>query len=332
MKLIKIFKYIPNQFKENLLYMNYYLNKLFLKNFLPLSSLNIEVTSYCNLGCKGCYRTLYEYDSKNKNMPLQKFKGYVDKSPNFFSLYLHGLGEPTLHPNIQEIVEYSRKSNKFRNIGFTTNALAKNPQIYEKLFSKGLTNLTISVDSLDQKEVNKIRPFTDVQKLMDNIGLLFKKFPKNIKIDMVINNININTFEKTLKKLYDLGLREVSFHPYDDLGYSELKLSSEQYTLFLEKLKKVQLPKMKFHSGGFIPIKTYCKFPSIYPSINAAGYLTPCCRIFNEKIFNAGNLNDKTFNEIFFSKKYRDIQKNIKKKNYPFFCKGCLKNHIESHK
>ena len=110
MKIIKILNHAPkNLFKEFLLDTHYLLGKTFLKKYLPLRSLYLEVTSCCNLKCKGCYRTLYNYESKNKNISLEDFKRYVDQVPSSSSLYLHGLGEPSLHPNIKEILEYAKE-------------------------------------------------------------------------------------------------------------------------------------------------------------------------------------------------------------------------------
>jgi MoaA/NifB/PqqE/SkfB family radical SAM enzyme len=329
--LIKLINYIPKKFKQKILSINYSLNKTFLKKYLPLNSLYIEITSCCNLKCKGCYRTLHNYESKNKYMSLENFKKYVDQSPRASSLYLYGLGEPTLHPKIKEIVKYAAQSLKFNNIAFTTNALAKNPEIFDELFSKGLTQVVISVDSLISKEVNKMRPITDIKKLAENIKLLLEKFPEKIKISMVVNKINFNTFEKTIKELYDLGLKEISFQPYDDLGYSEMCLSIKEKKEFLERLKNLKTHMKFYPNEGFKSSnKDFCKQPSTAPVINVNGYLTPCCRIYDEQIFNAGNLKNKTFKEIFFSKKYSKIQNNIGKGIYPSFCKGCRGNHLEN--
>jgi MoaA/NifB/PqqE/SkfB family radical SAM enzyme len=331
MGLMRIFNYVPVSLKNLLLNFESVLSETPLRKFLPLRSLYIEVTSCCNLKCRGCYRTSHEYKSKNKYMPLEDFKKYVDQSLPAGSLYLHGLGEPILHPDIIEIIEYASKSKKFNNIAFTTNALAKPPQDYEKLFLAGLTQLTISVDSSIQGEVNKMRPLTNVKKLIENIKWLLDNFSEKIKISMVVNNINLHTFEKTLEKLYEIGLREISFHPYSDLGYPDLCLSLEEKKEFLNKLENCKID-MKFYPSGFILTETPCTLSSTAPVVNVQGYLIPCCVFNDEDIFNVGNLKEKSFKELFFSKSYLEMQKNIKKGKYPGFCKGCMSNHMEVRK
>jgi radical SAM protein with 4Fe4S-binding SPASM domain len=190
--------------------------------------------------------------------------------------------------------------------------------------------LTISVDSLEQKEVNKMRPITDVKKLLKNITWLLQNFPDKIKISMVINKVNLYTFEKTLKKLKDAGLREISFQPYIDFGYPELYLSFKDKKEFLERLRNLKGFGMAFHPSCFNPVSEYCTLPSTAPVVNVTGYLAPCCRINDETVVNMGNLKEKQFKDLFYSKRYSNIQKNISKGKYPSFCKGCTVNHLDT--
>jgi radical SAM protein with 4Fe4S-binding SPASM domain len=108
-------------------------------------------------------------------------------------------------------------------------------------------------------------------------------------------------------------------------------LSSKEKSEFLEKLKNCKID-MEFCPSGFTLTEVPCTLPSTAPSVNTQGYLTPCCVFYDEDIFNAGNLKEKSFKEIFFSKKYLEIQKNIRKGKYPKFCKGCMGNHVEVRK
>ena len=325
--LIRLLNYVPEKFKGFFLNLSDLLGRTFLRKYIPLRSLYIEVTSSCNLRCKGCYRTVHDYKSKNKFISFDDFKKYVDQSPRASSLYLHGLGEPILHPDIKKIIEYASCSGKFNNVAFTTNTLAKEPESYVELFGSGLTQITLSVDSLVQSEVNKMRPSTNVKKLEENIKWLVGKFGDRVKISTVVNNVNRHTIEGTLEKLRKLGVREVSFHPYADLGYPELCISFEDGKEFIEKLNSLDIG-MKFYPSGFTPTEVFCNLPSTAPVITVTGYLTPCCRIYDEKVVNLGNLKNKSFKEIFFSKKYLEMQKNIEARKYPNFCRGCMGNHV----
>lgn len=303
------------------------------RKYLPLQSILIETTTFCNLKCKGCYRTIHDYSDKNKHMSFDRFKTYVDQLPFVQSLTLHGLGEPTLNPDIVRIVEYARKSNKFGYINFSTNALGNNPQIYELLFSNGLSNISISVDSLNQEEVIKLRPDTNVDLLKKNIKLLNDKFAKKISYSIVVSKTNLNTFLQTVENLVELGAKTITFQPFDDLnGGPDICLSFKEKEDFLKKFNKIKTTtKIKFYaSEWFKPAEIQC--PSLLaPIITVEGYLTPCCRVLDKDIFYFGNLNENSFKELFLSKKYDKIQNEIINGKYPSFCKGCMGNHIEKN-
>lgn len=314
----------------NPIYNELYKKSAFRKH-LPLQNIYIETTTFCNLKCKGCYRTIHDYSGKNRHMSYDSFKKYVDQLPSAQCLTLHGLGEPTLNPDIAQIVKYARKSNKFGSIVFATNALRKNLQIYELLFSNGLSNIAISVDSLDHEEVTKLRPDTDVELLKRNIKILNENFAEKITYTIVISKINMNTFLQTTDNLIELGAKAIGFQPFDDLGGGpNICLSFKEKEEFLKRFKRIKT-ETNFKLSAvehFKPTKKPCYQPIFSPVITVDGYLTPCCRVLDKNIFFYGNLNEKSFKELFFSKKVYDIQKEIENGEYPSFCKGCMSSHV----
>ena len=75
----------------------------------------IEITNNCNLSCDFCPHN----KRKNEFITLDNFNIILDKLENYTKyLYLHVLGEPLLHPNINEIIDVASKRYK---INITTN-------------------------------------------------------------------------------------------------------------------------------------------------------------------------------------------------------------------
>ena len=75
----------------------------------------VEITNNCNLKCDFCIKNSRE----NKFMSLVDFNIILEKLETYTNyLYFHVLGEPLLHPKINEFINIA--SNKF-NINITTN-------------------------------------------------------------------------------------------------------------------------------------------------------------------------------------------------------------------
>lgn len=305
-------------------------NKL-LRKYFPIQRVQIEVTTFCNLKCKGCYHNLKEYSGKNKHMPLEDFKNYIDQLPKADDLQLYGIGEPIIHPDIVEMTRYAKKSNKFNSIIISTNCLAGKPSIFDELFSKGLDRIIISVDSLDQKEADELRAGTNVKQLKNNVKYLLDKYPDKIRFAIVISKRNMNTIEVTIKILDNMGAKYIELSPFSNMGDLEhLCLSFKEKTDFSKWAEKISTKNAKIAIGAYFkPTDQPCRIIFKRAVISVDGYVVPCCTELNEEAIAFGNLKETSFDELFFSNKSNLLQAGIEKGKYPSICKGCMGNHTE---
>ena len=75
----------------------------------------VEITNNCNLSCSFCNenKRTKEFITIDKfNILLDKLRGYTD------FIYFHLMGEPLMHPKINELIDLASKSFK---INITTN-------------------------------------------------------------------------------------------------------------------------------------------------------------------------------------------------------------------
>jgi len=177
-----------------------------LKKCLDLFPLRISITDYCNLKCFFC---------SNEGMPLsQKNKIYVDiKQFKYLikNLVDEGLknvsitgGEPTIHPEIIEIIESLNRFN-FKNLFFHTNGISLNKELLKKL-SKKFTKIAVSIHSANFNTWQKMTRGTKVQfkQILSNLRLLSEY---NDKFLVELKSIPIkgyNDSEKELKDFLDL--------------------------------------------------------------------------------------------------------------------------------
>ncbi|MFA6358745.1 MAG: radical SAM protein [Candidatus Omnitrophota bacterium] len=266
---------------------------------LRIRRIMIETTTYCNLRCAGCLRT-QSAGWKNQHMSVEDYARIIDDLPAMEELMPQGVGEPTLHPDLLEMIKIARDSGKFQRISFVTNALAKEPSYYDALFDNGLTGLGVSVDSLDQEMASKLRAGTDVAKLKEALSYLVQHHPGKIVIGMVVGALNWLHVEETLSQLQEIGHFMVAMHPFDDMGDGRWCLNLDKKAFFYAGLSGLQrqFPCLNLVAEDFIPSLEVCHAPWEAPFINVRGGLDPCCRL---RLSGFENVLERTFDAAFHS-------------------------------
>lgn len=100
----------------------------------------VEISNICNLNCPFCAKT----NREKKSLDTSEFKIILNKiKPYTKYLYLHVLGEPLLHPNINEFIDISSKD-------FYVN-ITSNGYLVNNLKTKNIRQINISLHSFDEK-------------------------------------------------------------------------------------------------------------------------------------------------------------------------------------
>ncbi|BBO81599.1 hypothetical protein DSCO28_21650 [Desulfosarcina ovata subsp. sediminis] len=128
--------------------------------------LNIEITSRCNLSCGHCARSVVKRPPKD--MAAEAFEFILELMPNTFKIILVGLGEPTLHPALPELVRIA--TGRGHRVGLVTNAMALDKKLSRRLMAAGLGSLTASLDSADPDITTRVRPGSDVPRIIANLS------------------------------------------------------------------------------------------------------------------------------------------------------------------
>jgi len=292
-----------------------------LRKYLRCSVI-IEINSTCNLKCVGCPRTNRDYRSKNKIMTMERFKHYCDMLPkNIRGIGLNGFGEPLLHPNLYEIMDYCKHRHPKANLVMTTNLLMKDVSLYDKLFHHNISLLHISVDSLDGFEANMIRPDTDVELLRANIEHMIENYADKIKLWITINRINQDSAYDLAKELLEMGALSIKFQFFMAHGRPDLCLKEKEIEEAFEWIKNLR--GKYFHIIEYSPWykkpKKACQRLVHGFVITVDGRMQGCCNFFAMPL-NLGDLNKKDVKDIFFSKSWTEMYKQMKKGVYPKFC------------
>jgi len=134
--------------------------------------LRVEPTSVCNLRCVMCFQVDKSFSSNRDymgNMDISLFKDVINQAyeGGTKAITLASRGEPFVHPNIGEMLEYCE--GKFFELKLNTNAtLLKEPVIHQ-IFNSNVSDLVFSIDSYSKEEYESIRVRGKFEKVLNNI-------------------------------------------------------------------------------------------------------------------------------------------------------------------
>lgn len=202
-------------------------------------TLNWHFTKKCNMGCKYCFVPVgMELSREERFSILEKFKGTFERI-NFVG------GEPTIHPDLLELMEKAKKMG-FK-VTLVTNGyrMIKDPVYADKILSI-VDGIGISVDSLKEETNRLIGRCHCLQTLTkddyENLCKRIKDHNLPLKINTVVSKANLeedfSDFYSSVKpdriKMFQVLVPNLP----TKRDYSEFLISSEEYSAFVKKHQK----------------------------------------------------------------------------------------------
>jgi radical SAM protein with 4Fe4S-binding SPASM domain len=291
-----------------------------------LNMVVVEVTTYCNLKCSGCVRTIMTDEDtwSNKHMAVADFRKVVDALPRAKLFVPQGIGESTMHPKITELIGIAKASGKFERIEINTNALVRAVDFYATLFDAGLTDLTVSVDTLDPALIEKLRADTDIPKLEARLREFSERFPKRIGVRVTVSKGNVARLPDLFARLSALGKFNVWLQPFFDMGYGAGVLdATEAQSLSANAAEwERDFPNLTITPEPFFPSAEVCPSPWVSPAVTVDGELKPCCMILHQEKISFGDVLKVPFKDLWASEDIEQFRKSFLKKS-PDCCARC---------
>lgn len=228
----------------------------------------VEITNCCNLNCSFCIGNT----RPKKYMSIEEFKIILKKLQGRTKyLYFHVLGEPLLHPNINEFINLASLSYK---VNITTNGYLINKIVN----NSNIRQLNISLHSYDEKYGVSLEDY--MNNIFSCISLLSKDTYISLRLwtdskytDDILNLIN-NKYNLSLEKSGLLKNNRITDH------------------VFLNKESSFIWPDLNnnyYNENG----KCYGLIDHI--GILVDGTIVPCC-LDSKGIINLGNIYTDNLN------------------------------------
>jgi radical SAM protein with 4Fe4S-binding SPASM domain len=232
-------------------------------------------------------------------MKLETFKKLIDEcSGHDVAIWLHVIGEPLLHPDIFEMIEYARKKN-IGKIGLSTNGTLFGKDMAEKILRSGLTRLECSLDAVDQESYREIRQRDGYDILVGNIRYLLQR-KKEMKTQTPVISIQ---FVKT-KKSRDF-LRDSVPLWKEYLGKNDFIMTME-YSSFGGQFRDgtEQVPAHHRKTSNRTPCGWLWKGTVVLQN----GDVTLCAGDY-EGLYAMGNIREQTLRSIWTGEKYNTLRR-----------------------
>ena len=277
----------------------------------------VSPVGHCNHRCSFCALDYIGY--QNRALDTERFK------LNIMDMAVHGVrsimyageGEPLLHPDISEIVEYTDRNGI--DVAITTNAVALTRRFCDQALHH-CSWIKVSCNAGDKQTYAKIHGTEgrDYRKVWKNI-----QYAVNLRDTFVLNKTTIGVqcvlLPDNVQSLWDLAVRckEVGvdylvIKPYshhlmsNTTHYSALKYTDnyEQYTEPLKDLVSskfeivVRKESMEEWDNEEREYDKCYSVPYFWAYIMATGEVYGCSAYLGDKRFAYGNVNSALFSDV----------------------------------
>ena len=143
----------------------------------------VEPVSTCNLRCPFCFQTDKSF-TKKPHMGIMKFELFtkiIDEADKLKigAVTLASRGEPTLHKELDKMLDYLGTKKNIFEIKLNTNGSFLNEKICHSIFKNNLSQVVISADHYIKDDYEKLRVNSNFEIIVKNVDFLFNLRKKN---------------------------------------------------------------------------------------------------------------------------------------------------------
>ncbi len=276
--------------------------------------LEISPSGACNHRCKFCAIDYMAYRKRFLELSTLKLRLTEMKQLGIKSIMYAGEGEPLLHQNFTDIVDYTKRTGI--DVAVTSNGVFLNKEQSKKILGS-VEWIKISINAGDQTTYSKIhrctpedfniviRNMSDAVKIKDEEG-----YDCTLGMQMVLLPDNQKEVVALAKIAKDIGVDYLAVKPYSQHLMSKTTryniIRYQQFSYLENEL--AQLNSDDFHVVFRINAMgkwdcglrnyDYCLALPFWSYVDAGGNVWGCSAYLGDERFCYGNINDKSFKEI----------------------------------
>lgn len=289
---------------------------------MPMS-IAIEPTTSCNLRCPECPSGLRSFTRPTGMLQAELFKKTIDELADTLSyLTFYFQGEPYLHPQFLELVQYASSQKIYT--ATSTNAHYLNDEMAKKTIQSGLDRLIISIDGTTQDTYEAYRIGGKLDKVIEGAKNIIrwktelKSLTPFVVFQFLVVKPNEHQIDEVNRLAREIGVDHVALKTaqiYDYKNGSELIPTIDKYSRYRKE------------ADGTYKIKnellSHCWKMWQSCVITWDGNVVPCC-FDKDAHYIMGDLQQQSFKEIWQSEKYNSFRASIlRSRDEIEMCRNC---------
>lgn len=271
----------------------------------PLA-VHLEVIGACNLTCTHCFAG--ELPRNDNPLSLDEIRSLFRELAEMGS-YRLGLtgGEPLLRADLFEILDMAAEFGLHPCL--TTNGLIMDEDISRELGKRDFTWLNVSLEGSTAASNDKVRGEGVFDQVIEHLRILRKH--ARFTIAFTLTSANVAEAQDCARLARELGAANAVFRPLYPVGVAQQHPElMPEYSDYLDALRGLGSldqdgdihnidpfsPLTREDTRSKVVLNNGCGAANLISSISVQGDVNPCSFLGPE--FNAGNLREKSFREI----------------------------------
>lgn len=274
------------------------------------TSISIEPTTACNLGCPECPSGLKAFTRPTGNLNTNDFEKWIKpmrKHLSYITFYFQG--EPYIHPAFLDLVASAARHKIYT--ATSTNAHFLNDEAARKTVESGLDRLIISIDGTTQEVYESYRVNGKLDKVLEGATnvIKWKRKLKSKTPHVIFQFLVVKPNEHQIDEVHELasslGVDEVRLKTaqvYDYKNGNPLIPENESYSRYKKRSDGTYAIKNKLHN------QCWRMWQSCV--ITWDGKVVPCC--FDKDATHVlGSLKENDMRTIWNEGSYRNFRSQI---------------------
>jgi radical SAM protein with 4Fe4S-binding SPASM domain len=310
---INILKYITFKRLVNAIgiMLSFYISRITRKAVvwgMPVSY-SIEPTNHCNLKCPECPSGLGTLTRPLGLLKFDDFAKLIDEIKDTgFYVQLFFQGEPYINKQLPEMIRYAQERKVY--ISISTNGHFITEKNVDYILENAPDKLIFSMDGLDEESYQQYRiggTFAQADaglKALTRRKRELKKRLPYVELQFIVMKQNEKQLEDVVKYGKESGVDKVVFKTMQISSYE----NAVKFLPTNPKYRRYIVEDNNFRIRNVL--QNHCFALWRTSVITWDGRVVPCCFDKDAK-FEAGQLNGKSFNEIWHSKELNKFRKSI---------------------